>query len=492
MPLSNIKPRSYFLPRLQDILFVAVFIAVMLLGPRMLNMDGDLPRHILTGKFIIETKTVPTTEPFAYPYQGRPYVSHEWLTDIIFYLIYQSTGLTGLVFLSALLLATTFFLLYAYLSHQAKLRLPTLFLVLWGAAVTSLNWITRPHLVSMLFLIVWLIWLDKLTRKESIKLWYFPLLMVLWSNMHGEFIAGILAILAYLAGWIWDYIFDKDPNNKSVGISLAIATGLSFLACLINPAGLGPWKTLLGFVNNRYLMSRMYEARPPDFYQPGFMVLLGLLMLSIFLLAIKKNKISASQAFLLAGFSAMSLIAGRNAHLYGLVAPFVLARVINEENRHGLLQRVESSIVRIEQNLRGFGWPLITIVICALIVSRESNQKFYKFDPAMFPVQATDWLLTHPQSGKMFNDLNWGGYLALHLWPEQSVFVDSMADTTGELTNEYENILTLAPTWKETLTKYQVEWTVIQASSQLANAMEQEGWTILYKDQVAIILRKPR
>jgi hypothetical protein len=490
MHLSNTTPRNYFLPRLQDVLFVAVFIAAMLLGPRMLNMDGDLPRHILTGKFIVETKTVPMTEPFAYPYQGKPYVSHEWLTDIVFYLIYKSTGLTGIAILSALLLSITFFLLYAYISRQFKLPLTTLFLVLWGAAVTSLNWITRPHLVSMLFLIVWLIWLDKLSREEKIKLWYFPLLMVLWSNMHGEFIAGILAMLAYLAGWIWDYTFNKDLTKKSVGENLVIASGLSFLACLINPAGFGPWKILLGFVNNRYLMSRMYEARPPDFYQPGFMVLFGLLMFSIFLLAIKKNKIPTSQAFLLAGFSAMSLIAGRNAHLYGLVAPFVLAGVFDEENRNGLLQRIESSIIRTEQNIRGIGWPLVTIVVCALIVSRESAQKFYKFDPTMFPVQATNWLLTHPQSGKMFNDLNWGGYLALHLWPEQSVFVDSMADTTGELTGEYEGVLTLTPTWKDILSNYQVDWAVIQTSSQLHNAMEREGWKILYKDQVATILRK--
>ena len=108
----------------------------------------------------------------------------------------------------------------------------------------------------------------------------------------------------------------------------------------------------------------------------------------------------------------------------------------------------------------------------------------------MFPIQATEWLLENPQSGRLFNELNWGGYIAFHLWPEQKVFVDSMADTTGELTHEYESVITLTPQRNAILTKYQIEWAVIQTDSPLAKALEQEGWIILYQDQTAIILRK--
>ncbi len=486
----NTEARAFLLPRLRDVLFVSVFIAVLFLGPIMLNLDGDLPRHLLTGKFILETKTVPSTEPFAYPYQGKPYVSHEWLADVIFYLVYKYTRLAGIAILSALLLATTFCILYTYTSSISELRFPTLILVIWGAAATSLNWVTRPHLISMLFLTICLIWLDKLVREEKkIKLWLFPLLMLIWSNMHGEFIAGMLAMLAYLVGWIWDYLFTKEPAKKSIGKNLFFATGLSFLASLINPAGFGPWKTLIGFVNNSYLMSRMYEARPPDFSQPEFMVLLGLLAFSIFILAIKKYKISTSQAFLLAGFSAMSLMAGRNVHLYGIVAPFVLAGAVSQDHKFVLLHRLENSIRSAERNLRGIVWPLIAIAASILALSGKPAQKLYNFDPNIFPVNATKWIMMNPQQGNMFNDLNWGGYLALHLWPEQSVFVDSMADTTGELTSAYESVITLSSNRKAILSEYQVEWAVIQSSSLLAGELEAEGWATLYEDDTAVIFR---
>ena len=489
MPSVALNVWIYFLPRLRDILFVSILLAVMLLGPQMLNMDGDLPRHLLTGKFILETKTIPRTEPFSYPYQDKPYVPHEWLADVIFYLTYKFAGLAGIVILSASLLATTFYLLLAYSSSQFNLQLTSLFLVVWGAAVTSLNWVTRPHLISMLLLAVWLILLERLASDRKVSLWIFPFLMVIWSNLHGEFVAGMLAMLAYSAGWIWDYLFSKDLTKKSTGKKLIFATGLSFLASLINPAGFGPWKTMIGFVNNTYLMSRMYEARPPDFSQPEFMVLLGLLAFSILLLAMNKDRLPTSQALLLAGFSAMSLMAGRNVHLYGIVAPFVLVGTINQDHKFEFLLRLENSVRHVEQNLRGFFWPIMSFTTCLLIVSSGIFQNFYQFDPKTFPVQATKWITSNPQSGKMFNELNWGGYLAFSLWPDHSVFIDSMTDTTGELTRAYESVITLSPTRDDIFLRYEVNWIIVQTSSPLANQMKAEGWVMLYEDDTAVILR---
>ena len=109
----------------------------------------------------------------------------------------------------------------------------------------------------------------------------------------------------------------------------------------------------------------------------------------------------------------------------------------------------------------------------------------------MFPVQAVDWLVKNPQQGRMFNELNWGGYLALHLWPGQLTFVDSMADVTGEVTMQYETVITLADGWQDVLKQHNVEWAVIERDSILARELEfNQHWTVLYKDGDSIILRK--
>ncbi|MDI6768365.1 MAG: hypothetical protein QMD04_01660 [Anaerolineales bacterium] len=485
------KISASILPRLQDVLFLSIFLAVLALGQRMINMDGDLPRHLLTGKLILQTGTIPTTELFVYPYEGRVYVSHEWLADIVFYLIYNYVGLAGIVILSAILLASTFSLLYASLASRLDIRIPVLFLVAWGAATTSLHWITRPHLFSMLLLAVWLVLTDRLARGEKIPLWYFPVIMVIWSNFHGEFIAGILVTAAYAAGWTWDYLFDREKIKLETGRRIWFGLLFSALASLINPAGFRPWIAMFSFVKSIYLMSRMYEANSPDFHQPQFLVLLGLLAFSIVLLSVKADKLSKGQAFLLAGFSAMSLMAARNIHLYGVVAPFVLSETTGAIAGSGLIEPLENILRRIENRLKGVVWPVITVLAIGAILIGGKAGPTYSFSPSFFPVDAVRWLESHPQEGRMFNNLDWGGYIAFYLWPQQTIFADSMADVTGELTQKFETVVTLADGWEEILGKYQVQLVIMPEDSELVRQLEsQADWQVIYADSTTVILQR--
>ncbi len=480
------------LPRIQDILFIALFFAVLVLGNRMLNLDGDPPRHLLMGQQILLTKSVPTTELFIHPYLGRHYVTHEWLADVFFFGMYSAAGLKGIVLFSAIALASTFFLIYQYVSTRFQNRLGAFILVTWGALATSLNWATRPHLFSMLFLAIWLIWADKLRRGEKISIWIFPAFMVLWSNTHGVFIAGILVLFAYSVGWVVDFLLDKNSVNKEAGKNLWLALILSALASLLNPGGSGSWQSILGFVNNQYLMSRMLEANPPNFQMPEMRVLLGLIVISIFLLAIKKEKLSSGQGLLLAGFTAMSLIAFRNVHLYGIVAPFVLSATLSISNDIPFLFRLENSLGRIESQIKGVFWVIAsTVIFSVLILTSTIADKLYQFDSEVFPVEAVKWLQENPQEGKMFNYLNWGGYITFNLYPEQLAFVDSVADVTGEVTMEYETVTELLPDWEGIFQQYDIQWVIIPPDSPLSDTLiDKSHWKILYEDETAIILRK--
>ncbi|MEK6752621.1 MAG: hypothetical protein AABZ00_10190 [Chloroflexota bacterium] len=485
-------PRISFLPKIQDIFFIALFFAVLILGNRMLNLDGDLPRHLLMGKYILQTGSVPTTEQFIHPYLNRHYVSHEWLADVILYGIYFFTGLRGIVVFCAFTLAGAFFLIYQSVTVRFQTRLAAFLLVTWGALATSLNWAARPHLVSMLFLAIWLIWADKLRRGEKISLWVFPAFMLAWSNMHGEFIAGILVLFAYAIGWLIDLVLDNSNINKETGKNLWLALILSALASLLNPGGAGPWVSILGFVNNQYLMSRMLESNPPNFQLPEMRVLLGLIAISVFLLASKKERIASGQGLLLAGFTAMSLIAFRNIHLYGVVTPFVLAETLNAFNNVPILSKLEANLQRIESQIKGSFWVVAsTLIFSILVLTSTTAEKLYQFNRTAFPVGAVEWLKENPQEGRMFNHLNWGGYITFHTFPDQLAFVDSVADVTGEVTLQYETVTRLLPEWGGIFQQYKIEWVIVPSDSMLANALvDEHRWNILYEDETAVILRK--
>lgn len=477
------------LPRLQDILFISIFFAAILLGPRMLNMDGDLPRHLAIGKFVLQGNFPPINDIFSHTRANTPFAPHKWLSGVFFYFSYILFDERGIVILSSILLATTFVLIYSDGAGRSGLRLPMFFLTVWGAAISSLHWIARPHLFTMLLLAIWLILTEKLGSGKKIPLWYFPALMFLWNNIHGEFISGFLVTLACLGGWVWDYLFNRPKADIKTGKRIGLTLVLITVITILNPVSLRAWSTLTSWMGNNYLMSHTQETIPPDFQQGKFMILLAFLIFSIFLLAIKREKTPPRMAFILAGFSALVLLSARNVHLYGVAAPFALACTLNGSLDVPFIKRAEDLFAKIEGRLKGVVWPVTATLLGVILLAVTPLGQAERFSPEYFPVQAVEWIKNHPQNGEMFNPFDWGGYLSLELWPEKRVFIDSQGDIYGEaFIREYEQVITMGTGWQDILDKYHVSWALVPQKWSLADALLDEGWTEVYRDETAVIL----
>jgi hypothetical protein len=481
--------KTFILPRLRDILFLSIFTAVLLLGPRMLNADGDLPHHLAVGKYVLQGHLPPIVDIFSYTRNGVPIAPHKWLSGVFFYLAYLIFNERGIVILSAFLLATTFALIYSDGVIRTETRLPVFFLVVWGAAVTSLHWISRPHLFTMLMFAIWLILNERLASGKNVRIWYFPALMLLWNNIHGEFIAGFLVTGATLVGWLWEYFFDRTNADIKIGKRLGIVLASITFVTLINPVSFRALFTVANWLGNDYLMSHTNETIPPNFADPAFIILLALIIFSIFLLVIKHEKLSTRMAIILAGFSALVLLSARNVHFYGVVAPFVLVSIFSKQQIVSPLKRVEGLLEKIESQIKGFFWPSITVLVGIILLAFTSLGNIEQFSPTFFPIQATEWLKTNPQQGNLFNTFDWGGYLSLELFPKQLVFIDSQGDVYGEaFIRDYEHIVNLGDGWQNILVKYNVSWALIPKGWDLASALEEAGWKEVYHDDTAVIL----
>jgi len=471
-------------------IFLIIFSAAMAMGWNTLNADSDLPRHLRFGQFIVETRSIPQVEIFSYVLEGHPFVAHSWLTGVIYYFFYKLLGLKGVVFLTAVLISGAFFILYSALSREHEERLLTGFFILWGAGNTTLHWIARPHLFTMLFLAAWIVLIDATARGRKIYFWLPPILMMLWGNIHAEFVAGFLVLFAYMAGWCWDFLFDRQNTNPKIIYNLAGITALSFFASLLNPFGLRTWTTILSYRGNDYLMSTINETKPPDFTTPLFFVEFSLIVTSILIFALKKGSLQSGQAFLLAGFTALALTSARNIHFYGIVAPFVLAGPAIAVTDSAIQRRISSAVAQIEGSLKGFVWPVvIMLAFWWALVSGKIGDRYF-IDPEIFPVQAVDWLEANPQSGQMFNNFNWGGYIVWRLWPQQKDFIDSHTDVTGQAIKLYLDARNLAPGWEHVFAQYNIEWVIMPVDSTLGQELARNEWKTLYQDTIAIILRK--
>lgn len=494
---------SFLLPRLQDILFILTFYTVILLGSNLFR-DGDPGRHITIGKYILQTltmvapaTTIPTRDIFSYTMAGQPLTPHEWLAQVSYGAGFLALGLNGVVLIAAILIAGTTTLVYQEILRRTTSPLFSLGFALLAASATMIHWLARPHLFTFLYVALWTPRLSRLSRGESVPLWHFPVIMLLWANTHGAFIAGFVIWGAYLAEYLWSHFTQAQKPDRRILRNLLIAGGTSFLATFINPVGWRLWTTSTGYITNRYLVDLTSEYRSADFHQPGAWPFILLLTLALFALSRAWKKLPLAEGLLLTGWAFLGIYSARNIPLFAIVTTPILADYSQPlVERISLFQKIDRQVIAIEQQLRGFLWPLVVILLVAALLvaghNLDAQKQGYQFNSTEFPVGAANWLEGHPQEGNMFDYFPWGGYLLYRFWPAQRVFIDGQLDFYGEaFTRKYEQILSADKSWEDLVAQYHIEWMLIPPDSPIAITLRADpAWVSLYEDQTAIIFRQ--
>lgn len=498
----------YLLPGFGDIIWISIFLGVIGLGPRMMNIDGDLGRHLTIGGYILDNGRVPLVDLFSHTMAGRPLTPHEWLSQVLFALSNRLMGLDGVVLLTGLVIAVSFWLVYRRARQAAQGVLAAVLALLLAMAAASLHWLTRPHIFTFLMLALWLGVLEDLRCGRLRRWWLLPLIMVAWANLHGAFIAGFVTWAIYGAGLLWDIFWRRFPKGEGLHGKFwryyLLGGGAALLVTLLNPSGFGLWSTSLGYVGNRYLVGHTAEYLPPNFHDASTWPFLLMIGLFVILLGLQSKRLESAPILVAAAWMVMGLYSVRNVPLFAIAAAPLLAQMLGDwldasHHRMKALTRfyaLDQRLLRTDLSLRGLLWPVVVVVLVFIGFRAGSKLDFYQrgnaFDPQVFPVAAVDWLKDHPQDGSAFNYFPWGGYLLYREWPDQTVFIDGQTDFYGEsLTRQYEQVLTLSPGWEGVLQEYNVDWAIIPPAQPLASALAEElGWKSIYQDETAEIFIK--
>ena len=115
--------------------------------------DPDLPMHLRTGAWILDTGRVPLTEPFAWTRAGAPFYAYSWVPEVLYELAWRAGGRSALSALHALLLGAVVVTAWdlaraARWSVWATRLTLAVHLLLWH------NWLlaTRPQLFTAIVL----------------------------------------------------------------------------------------------------------------------------------------------------------------------------------------------------------------------------------------------------------------------------------------------------------------------------------------------------
>jgi hypothetical protein len=468
---------------------------VIILGLGLLAMaargvhDPDVWWHLRVGQEIVATHHVPRRDLFSYTRYGQPWVAHEWLSEVIFYLIFRAAGWAGLMAAFAAVVAGTFLLLYRQCAGRPYLAGLVTAL---GAVATIPSWGVRPQMFSLLLAALFLYLLAKAERREPSDLrflWWMPALLLLWVNLHGAFLLGPALIALTLAGWLagaWLGV-ESWPRVRARCWRLGAALAACLAVIPLNPNGLELYRYPFQTLQARTIVDYIVEWASPNFHSVNFKPFLGLLLLTWLVVAVSRKRLTPTQIVLLLATTYGGLSAARHIPIFVLVAVPILAAGLEEltARRHWFSAAEEKPApLKLAVNL------VIVLAMCALTGTRfyQATKDQAAGDARHFPVAAADFLLREHVPAPIFNYYDWGGYFIARLYPQYRVFIDGRTDLYGKLMDTFSDTARGRDDWQLALQRYGVRTVVVPPHSGLAGLLRLDaGWNKAFEDKQAVV-----
>ena len=116
-------------------------------APPILN-DPDTFWHIAAGRWMIAHGAVPATDPFSYTFIGRPWVVHEWLSEVAMAAAFLAAGWGGVMLLTGAAVGALTAVMDRWLVRWLPAG-PALIALVLGFACLAPGMLVRPHLLAL-------------------------------------------------------------------------------------------------------------------------------------------------------------------------------------------------------------------------------------------------------------------------------------------------------------------------------------------------------
>jgi hypothetical protein len=406
--------------------------------------DGDTGWHVAAGEWILDHRAVPRVDPFSYTFAGKPWVAHEWLAELVMAAAWRAGGWSALSLLFAVA-GTALFLTVGLWMRRWLSSLP-LFLGLMCLFI-----LLQPFLLA--------------------------LLMLVWANLHGSFLFGLLLIGPFAL----EALIEGRKSPAPVILRWGGFGLLALLASFATPHGPAGLLFPLG-VSSMASLPLIREWQPTDIADlSGFSILL---FAGLFLALWRGVRIPPLRLILLLGLLALALLHIRHQAILAIVAAILLPPALIAAPSRPPLDAI------LGANRRGVAALLIILVAIAaarlaIPMTRPDGQDAPLTAIAAVPPE----LRTRP----VFNHYGFGGGLIL---AGMRPYIDGRADLYGDdFMLDYSRISHGdAALWRAAVARWRIDWAILRPQEPLAFQLAQDrGWSLLYKDRWAVIYaRRPQ
>lgn len=374
---------------------------------------------------MLEHKALPRADFLSFTAAGAPWSDFEWLSQLVYQAVYSLGAMRGLWLLKIVLLLATWSVLRKLLKiHDLPGPWRAAALALWSGGVLAHSDI-RPELFSLLLFSLVLYFLERHRLDQSSSagraLAAVFLIFALWSNLHAGFFFGLILFFLYAAVWAV-----QGEGRKAAEVLAGAALGAAGSLC--NPYGLGPHRVAWQHWLMREELSRyIKEWHPMTFENPlhwPFWFSLGfsaaLVLYGAVSFAARRGQGARrdlwpwAPVLAAAYFGASTLAHARVAAFFNVTAALLMPLLAREALGKGRFMK--SSV---------WGLFLVYGAFLAWVVPQISWAGVFNYK--YVPRQAAEFMDSERavvEPIRVFNQWEWGGYLAWRLHPWYKVSGD--------------------------------------------------------------------
>ncbi len=283
------------------------------------------------------------------------------------------------------------------------------------------HWATRPQVFSYTLFALLIYILDRAFADWQAKgqcrgrwLWMLPLVVVVWTNTHGAFVAGVCIAGAYLLGRIVEaYVrtrrdWTSKPRTRSVP-TFALVGCATLAATLVNPYGYHLPLWLLESLGQPRPEITEWAAMSTDsiVFWP-FVMLVGLIVVA---LAGTRERRDPVQMFILAICAWQACRHGRHVPFFAIAAGFWIG-----PHLESCLARVRSTSESNRTPLPTARWAravlAVTLIGVYVLLASRLFERVHRYgvDRSRFPVVAFQYMADHDLGGRLVVTFNWAQY----------------------------------------------------------------------------------
>lgn len=450
--------------------------------------DWDMYWHLANGREMVSSGRIIGDEVFSYTHFGEKFDNHEWLGQIILYLIWHNLGPYGLLGFKLLVTSLVVLLLYRTIRTTVGVH-PWLAAVLCGFAVLSGFWryTERPELFSLFntALISFILYGFRTNQLSRRLLWLIPLILVVWDWLHGS-VYGLVLFTLFVAGENAKYFLPALRNGQPLSQGnlayLNRCFTVAILAMLINPLGLRTYGIFFGILGGEgAATSKIQEFMPVYWseYKPYIFLFVWAVLLS--LRHIRRLDITQFLVLLVFGCGAL-----RYSRVTG-VAAIVLAPII--------ASLVAASVQNAKGKLEAKLHTATVILAAAFIIGYGYFVKFregsyhafgYHLDENDLPSGSVRFVKAMGLTGNLYNSGHLGGYLSYYLTPERKIFQYNLPKIFGDTYRFASH--------PEELDKWNINYAFTSKDYELKTLFPAHSWARVYREVgvVLVVRRTPQ